>query len=57
MSLTPARQPKEDPSNITSQAIHFPGGVNWLDHIEPSELSRLLGEQGFELLGGLVAEG
>lgn len=27
-----------------------------LDHIAPSELSRLLGEQGFEFLGGSVAE-
>lgn len=28
-----------------------------LDHIAPSQLSRLLGEQGFEFLGGSVAEG
>ena len=28
-----------------------------LDHIAPSELSRLPGEQGFEFLGGSVAEG
>ena len=28
-----------------------------LDHIAPSELSRLLSEQDFEFLGGSVAEG
>ena len=28
-----------------------------LDHIAPSQLSRLLGKQGFKFLGGSVAEG
>ena len=28
-----------------------------LDHIAPFELSRFLGKQGFEFLGGSVAEG
>ena len=40
--------------SIISESWSEPLG---LDHIAPSELSRLLGEQGFEFLGGSVAEG
>lgn len=37
-----------------TQAWSEPHG---LDHIAPFELSRFLGKQGFEFLGGSVAEG